>query len=428
MIGVEVVFVLALIVFNGVLALSELAVVSARRARLQVLAEAGNAGAKAALSLAADPGRFLSTVQIGITLVGILAGAFSGASMTDRFGDYLETFGFSMRVADGIAFGLVVASITYLSLIVGELVPKQIALRNPEAIAVAVARPMAMLATIASPIVYLLNISSKAGLWLLGQRATPETGITDEEIKLLIAEATRTGVVEPEEREMISGVMRLGDRPVRAIMTPRHDIDWIDLDADPAEIRRRVRESGHTMLLAGRGTIDEVTGVLRVRDLLDAYLDGSEIDPRGLVQPVPAVPDSTDALDAIRILKHASTRLAIVVDEHGTVEGVVTTADFLEAIAGDFAEAHTDERPRATRREDGTWLIDGQFAVDELAETLHLQLPEDRDYHTAAGFILALLRRMPEEGSVVGWEGWRFEVLDMDGRRVDKILAKRREG
>jgi len=425
MIGVELAIVLALIVFNGILALSELAVVSARRSRLQLLAEAGNAGAKAALALAAQPGRFLSTVQIGITLVGILAGAFGGASIADRFGDWLETFGLSMRTADTIAFGLVIAFITYLSLIIGELVPKQVALRDPERIAVAVARPMALLARLASPIVYLLDISSKAGLWLLRVRATRETGVTDEEIKLLIAEATRTGVVEPQEREMISGVMRLGDRSVRAIMTPRRDVEWIDIDAEPAEIRRRVRESRHTLLLAGRGTIDELAGAIGVKDVLDAYLDGREADIASLVKPVPAVPDSTEALEAIRILKRSPMRLAIVVDEHGTLEGVVSPDDFLEAIAGDFADARDGDRPRATRREDGTWLIDGLFAIDELAETLSLPLPEDRDYHTAAGFMLALLRRMPEEGSIVEWDGWRFEVIDMDGRRVDKLLAKR---
>jgi putative hemolysin len=243
---------------------------------------------------------------------------------------------------------------------------------------------------------------------------------------MLVAEATQAGVVEPEEKAMITGVMRLGDPPVRAIMTPRREIDWIDLDAEPAEIRRRIRESTHTMLPAAHGSIDEVAGVVRVRDVLDAYLDGRDVDIGALVRTATAIPDSTEALEAIGILKSASMQLALVVDEHGSLEGIVTTADFLEAIAGDFAEAREQGRPRATRRDDGSWIVDGSFAIDEFADMLMAALPEDRDYHTVAGFMLAELRRLPAEGSSVDWGPWTFEVIDMDGRRVDKILVRKR--
>jgi putative hemolysin len=425
MLGVEVAIVLTLIVVNGALALSELAVVSARRSRLQMLAERGDTGAAAALDLAADPGRFLSTVQIGITLVGVLAGAFSGATLADRLGDYLETFGFQTHIADGVAFGLIVASITYLSLIVGELVPKQIALRDPERVAAVIARPMALIANLAAPLVYVLDASARAGLWLIGSRAKPEQSVTEDEIKLLVAEAAQAGVVEPEEHEMIAGVMRLGDRPVRAIMTPRRDVEWIDLDADPAEIRRRIRATKHTILPAGHGSIDEVAGVILTRDLLDAYLDGREPDPRAQMKTAPVISDQADALEAIGIVKTAPTQIALVADEYGSFEGIVTSADFLEAIAGQFAEARSQGRPACASRDDGSWLVDGAFAVDELAERLGIELPGERDYHTVAGLALYQLRRLPIEGDSFEWAGWTAEVVDMDGRRIDKMSFRR---
>ena len=425
MLAVEIAVVVILVLVNGVLALSELAVISARRSRLQMLADNGDAGAAAALVLASDPGRFLSTIQIGITLIGVVAGAFSGATLADRFGDHLQTYGLSTRVADGIAFSVVVAAITYLSLVVGELVPKQVALRNPEAIAALVARPLALLARIGAPAVFLLDLSSRACLRLLESRPSPDQTVTEEEIKMLVAEATDAGVVEQAEKEMIAGVMRLGDRPVRAIMTPRHEVDWIDLAAEPDEIRRKIRGTQHTTLPAGLGSIDAVSGVIRTRDLLDAYLDGKDVDPRTMLRPTPAVPDTADALQVIKILKREKSQLALVVDEYGSFEGVVNTDDILEAIAGEFSEDRHDARPDAVRREDGTWLVDGAYAIDELAERLQMPLPGERDYHTVAGFVLAELRRLPKEGEGVERAGWRLEVIDMDGRRIDKVLATR---
>ena len=428
MLAVEIAVVVILVLVNGALALSELAVVSARRSRLQMQADQGHAGAAAALALAANPGRFLSTVQIGITLVGVLAGAFSGTAFADRLGDHLETYGLSHRVADGVAFGVVVAAITYLSLVAGELVPKQIALRNPEGIAVVVARPLLLLAKLAAPAVFLLDLSSRLCLWILGSERSPEQAVTEEEIKMLVAEATDAGVVEQAEKEMIAGVMRLGDRPVRAIMTPRHEVDWIDLDADPEEIRRKIRASQHTTLPAGHGSVDAVSGVIRTRDLLDAYLDDRPVDPKSLLRPAPAVPDTADALDVIKILKREKIQLAIVVDEYGSFEGVVSTDDILETIAGEFSEDRHEARPDARQREDGSWLVDGAFAIDELAERLQMPLPGERDYHTVAGFVLAELRRLPNEGDRLVWAGWRLEVIDMDGRRIDKVLASREAG
>ena len=426
MVAVEIAVVVVLVLVNGVLALSELAVISARRSRLQMLADGGNAGAAAALALANNPGRFLSTIQIGITLIGVVAGAFSGATLADRLGDHLETYGLSTRVADGIAFGGVVTAITYLSLIAGELVPKQLALRNPEAIAAVMARPLAFLALVAAPVVFLLDVSSRACLRLLGSQPSPAQVVTEEEIKLLVAEATDAGVVEQVEKEMIAGVMRLGDRPVRAIMTPRHEVDWIDLSAEPEEIRRKIRTSQHTTLPAGHGTVDAVSGVIRTRDMLDAYLDGEDgFDPRTLVRRAPAVPDTADALDVIKTLKREKSQLALVVDEYGSFEGVVSTDDILETIAGEFSEDRHEARPDAVRREDGTWLVDGAFAIDELAERLQMPLPGERDYHTVAGFVLAELRRLPNEGDRLSWAGWRLEVIDMDGRRIDKVQASR---
>jgi putative hemolysin len=425
MLFIELAIVVALILLNGLLALAELAIVSSRRARLQALVDRQVIGSRRALALATDPGRFLSTVQIGITLVGVLSGAFSGATLGLHLAKWFVDLGLRASVAEALGVGLVVAVITYFSLVIGELVPKQIALRNPEKIAVQVAPAMTVMASIASPIVSFLDISGRAVLRALGYRAQPAHRVTDEEIRSLMAEAETAGVLEPGERAMIAGVMRLGDRPVRAIMTPRRQVDMIDLTADPEDIRRTIVESVHSRLPAHAGTPEEMLGVVQAKDLLDAYLRGERPDIRAQVRPTPNVPDTADALDVLGVIKRSPVHIALVHDEYGQFEGIVTNADILEAIAGAFRTDAGPLEPEAVRRQDGSWLISGSMAADEMADRLSISLPPDRGYHTAAGFVLSQLGHLPEIGESFDTQGWRFEVVDLDARRIDKILASR---
>jgi putative hemolysin len=425
MLYIELAIVVALILLNGLLALTELAVVSSRRARLQALVDREVIGSRRALALATGPGRFLSTVQIGITLVGVLSGAFSGATLGLRLADWFVDLGLPISVAETVGVGLVVAVITYLSLVIGELVPKQIALRDPEKIAVRVAPAMTAMARIASPIVSLLDFSGRAVLRALGYKARPEHRVTDEEIQSLMAEAETAGVLEPGERAMIAGVMRLGDRPVRAIMTPRREVDMIDLTADPDDIRRTIVESVHSRLPAHAGTPEEMLGVVQAKNLLDAYLRGERPDIRAQVRPAPNVPDTADALDVLDAVKGSPVHMALVHDEYGQFEGLVTNADILEAIAGAFRTDAGSVEPEAVQRDDGSWLISGSMPADEMADRLSIALPPRRSYHTAAGFVLSQLGRLPEIGESFDSQGWRFEVVDLDGRRIDKILASR---
>jgi putative hemolysin len=425
MLFIELAIVVALILLNGLLALAELAIVSSRRARLQALVDRQVIGSRRALALATDPGRFLSTVQIGITLVGVLSGAFSGATLGLHLAKWFVDLGLRASVAEALGVGLVVAVITYFSLVIGELVPKQIALRNPEKIAARVAPAMTAMASIASPIVSFLDISGRAVLRALGYRAQPEHRVTDEEIRSLMAEAETAGVLEPGERAMIAGVMRLGDRPVRAIMTPRRQVDMVDLTADPDDIRRTIVESAHSRLPAHAGTPEEMLGVIQAKDLLDAYLRGESPDIRAQVRPAPNVPDTADALDVLGVIKRSPVHIALVHDEYGQFEGIVTNADILEAIAGAFRTDAGPLEPEAVRRQDGSWLISGSMAADEMADRLSISLPTDRGYHTAAGFVLSQLGHLPEIGESFDTQGWRFEVVDLDGRRIDKILVSR---
>jgi putative hemolysin len=425
MLFIELAIVVALILLNGLLALAELAIVSSRRARLQALVDRQVIGSRRALALATDPGRFLSTVQIGITLVGVLSGAFSGATLGLHLAKWFIDLGLRSSVAEAVGVGLVVAVITYFSLVIGELVPKQIALRNPEKIAVRVAPAMTAMASIASPIVSFLDVSGRAVLRALGYTAQPAHRVTDEEIRSLMAEAETAGVLEPGERAMIAGVMRLGDRPVRAVMTPRRQVDMVDLTADPEDIRRTIVQSVHSRLPAHAGTPEEMLGVVQAKDLLDAYLRGESPDIRAQVRPAPTVPDTADALDVLGVIKRSPVHIALVHDEYGQFEGIVTNADILEAIAGAFRTDEGSVEPDAVRRGDGSWLISGSMPADEMADRLSVVLPPDRNYHTAAGFVLSQLGHLPEIGESLDTQGWRFEVVDLDGRRIDKILASR---
>ena len=318
-----------------------------------------------------------------------------------------------------------VALITYASLIIGELVPKQIALRDPEAIAVRVAPAMTVLAKVASPLVWFLDISGKAALWLLGQRGEAKERVTEEEIKTLIAEAESAGVLEPGEKEMIAGVMRLGDRPVRAVMTPRWDVDMLDVANPPDAIRAAIAKIPHSRLPVYDGNPDEPLGVVQAKELLDACMAGEDLDIRTFVRHAPIIPDSVDARDVVAILKASPVHIGLVHDEYGHFEGVVTTADILESIVGVFHSETGPTEPAVVRRDDGSLLISGWMPVDEFSELTRIRLPAERSYHTVAGFVLDRFGTLPSVGDSFDAHGWRFEVVDLDGRRVDKILATR---
>ena len=424
MLYLELSIVAVLIIINGLLAMSELAIVSSRPSRLKAMIERNVYGSRRALALASDPGRFLSTVQIGITLVGVVSGAVSGATLGLRLTGTLLDLGLPRAIAEPTGIGIVVALITYASLIVGELVPKQIALRNPEKVAAQVAPAMTILALISRPLVWLLDFSGRALLRLLRQDTPSESGVSDEEIKTIIAEAETAGVIEPGERKLISGVMRLGDRSVSGVLTPRTEVHWIDLTASDKSIRETLKKAQHSRLPAGE-SVDTLIGVVQTRDLLAAALARKPLDVRNHIRAAPVVSDTADALKVLETLRAADVPMALVHDEYGNFEGIITPADMLEAIAGAFkADADTDE-PQAFRRADGSWLLAGSLAADEMAEHLAITLPAQRDYETVAGFILAFMGHLPSCGEIIAAHGWRFEVVDLDGRRIDKVLASR---
>ncbi|MGE0280139.1 MAG: hemolysin family protein [Rhizobiaceae bacterium] len=430
MLYLEIGIVAVLILVNGLLAMSELAVVSSRPARLKAMIDRQDRhanGAACALTLAANPGRFLSTVQIGITLVGVLSGAFSGATLGERLGNSLIVWGVPDGVADWLGVGVVVALITYASLIIGELVPKQIALRDAEGVAVRVAWGMSVLSKVTTPVVWLLDKSGQLVLWLLGQSGESEERVTDEEIKMLVAEAEHHGTIESDERRMIAGVMRLGDRAVRAVMTPRTEVDWINLQADEATIRKTLMETQHSRLPAGDGSVDDMVGVVQTRDLLATLLAGKALEPRKHVLKAPIAHDQADALDVLTTLKQSEVPVALVHDEYGHFEGIVTPADILEAITGVFrSDLDADEAEQnAVQREDGSWLLAGYMQADEMADILNIPLPDTRDYETVAGYVLSHLNHIPNTGEQFEAQGWRFEVVDLDGRRIDKVIASK---
>ncbi|MET3891685.1 putative hemolysin [Bosea sp. OAE506] len=420
----EILIVVALTVINGLLAMSELAVVSSRPARLKVLSDQGSKGATTALRLADNPGRFLSTVQIGITLVGVLSGAFSGATLGARLSEWLFEQGFSQVVSDGFGVGLVVMAITYLSLIIGELVPKQIALRDPERVASRVAPAMLLLSKVGAPLVFLLDISGRGVLALLGQKGEPEEKVTEEEVRTIIAEAETAGVLERDEREMISGVMRLADRSARALMTPRREVEVIDLADSADEIRAQLRATRRSRLPVQDGEADAIIGVVVVKELIDFLSDGGTHDLRGLVSEAPVVMDTAGALLVLREIRASRVHMALVFDEYGHFEGIITPGDVLEAIIGAFQEEEEDEPPLVARA-DGSWLVAGWMQVDEFSHELGISIPRDADFQTVAGFVLAQLNHLPVVGEVFEKGHWRFEVVDLDGRRIDKIIVSR---
>ena len=423
---IDLVLILALIALNGVLAMSELAIVSSREARLKALVKSGRRGAQTALDLAAEPGRFLSTVQIGITLIGILAGAYSGASMGEPVAQRLELLGLAEETSDTVGFGLVIVAVTFASLVVGEIVPKQFALRSPEPIAAVVARPMVWLSVITAPFVWLLDRTSALVFRLLGLNRESRNHVTAEELHLVVAEAQTAGVLEESERAIISGIVRLADRPVREVMTPRTDVDWIDVNATPEEIRAALADTPHSRLPVADGSTENIVGVVQTRDLLTAALAGEPLNLRALARQAPVIPDLMDAMDALAVLRAADVPLALVHDEYGHLDGIVTPGSILAALAGAFAHDVDDgEDPPLLEREDGSWLVSGAASADVLTDRLGVNLPEDRDYSTVAGFALSVLKHIPETGERFKHDGWSFEIVDMDGRKIDKLIAAR---
>jgi putative hemolysin len=423
MIFIETLVILLLVLINGLLAMSELALVSARTSRLQSLVSGGSRKARIALRLRDDPTEFLSTVQIGITLVGVLAGAFSGATLAERLAEWLGHWPSLAPYARSGALGVVVLGITYISLIFGELVPKRIALHNPERIASLVAPAMVWLARIAAPAVWLLKASIDASVRALRLRGRREATVTEDEVRLLVAEGTRAGVFAPKERRMIEGVLRLEDQAVRAIMTPRLDVAWLEEHADAEEIAQQLRERRLSRFPVCRESIDHPVGIVHAKDLVPAALEGEPIVLANyMVQPL-VVPDGISVLKLLDSFRREGVHMALVVDEYGAIEGVVTLADVLEAIAGDLPELGETPEPGLVRRSDGSWLVDGDLPIGEFEDGTGLRgMREEGEFDTMAGWLLQHLGRLPVPGDAFVARSGRFEVVDMDRRRIDKIL------
>jgi len=422
----DVLLILALIALNGVLAMSELAIVSSRDARLKAMAKSGSRGAQCALDLASEPGRFLSTVQSGITLIGVLAGAFSGATLGEPTSQRLQLLGLPADTAHTVGFGLVIVLTTFVSLVIGEIVPKQFALRSPEPIAAIMARPMLWLSKATAPFVWLLDHTSALIFRALGMNRESRNHVTAEELHLVVAEAQTAGVLEESERAIISGIVRLADRPVREVMTPRMEVDWIDVNVTPAQVREALLETQHSRIPVADGSIENVVGVIQTRDVMAALLKGDAVDLKRLCRTSPVIPDLMDAMDALAVLRSADVPLALVHDEYGHLDGIVTPGSILAALAGTFAhDVEQGEEPPLVEREDGSWLVSGAASADVLVDRLGIQLPGDRDYSTVAGFALSVLKHLPETGEIFRHDGWSFEIVDMDGRKIDKLIVAR---
>ena len=422
----DVLLILALIFLNGALAMGELAIVSSREARLKAMAKSGSAGARCALDLAADPGKFLSTVQSGITLIAIFAGAFSGEKLGEPTAERLQLLGLQPNTAHTVGFGLVIVLTTYCSLVIGEIVPKQIALRSPEPLAVVFSRPMKVLSKVVAPFVWVLERSSALILHLLGMNRESKNHVTAEELHLVVAEAQTAGVLEEDERAMISGIVRLADRPVREVMTPRTEVDWIDVSATAEDIRRELLDNPHSRIPVADGSVDNIVGVIQTRDVLASVLEGRPIDLGELSREAPVIPDLMDAMDALAVLRSADVPLALVHDEYGHFDGIVTPGSILAALGGTFAhDIEAGEEPDLVERDDGSWLVSGAASADLLSDRLGINLPGDRDYSTVAGFALSVLKHLPETGETFKHDGWKFEIVDLDGRKIDKLIASR---
>lgn len=426
MLTIAIVVVLLLIVLNGIFAMTELAVVASRKSKLQARADRGDRGAFAALKLSEEPTQFLSAVQVGITLIGILAGAYGQASIAGELDEILSAaFPSIARYSQIFSTGLVVVLITYFSLIVGELVPKRLAQIFPETIASKMAGPISNMALILKPFVMLLTASTSGILKLMGVKDRDGSDVTQEEVESILAEGTSAGLIEPEEQEMIEEIMTLGDRAIRVAMTPRHEVYWIALSDDAATLRKDIRECPYSRIVVSRDSdVDSPLGVIHKKDVLDSLLDNGVIDVESLIAEPAFIPQSTSVLKALEILKSSRVHMAFVVDEYGSFEGVVTPTDLLEMIAGDFNESHDELETSIRLREDGSWLVDGQVDLGELGEALGEEFGEQDRFHTVAGLVLHHLSRLPEEGEILQLGRFEVEVIDMDDRRIDKLLFK----
>ncbi|NJO40388.1 MAG: HlyC/CorC family transporter [Cyanobacteria bacterium CRU_2_1] len=422
----EILLIILLIVANGIFSGSEIAIVSARKVRLEQLAKRGNTKARAALKLANSPNDFLSAVQIGITLIGILSGAVGGATLASRLEVLLGQVSALAPYREPLSIVIVVGIITYLSLVIGELVPKRIALSNPEQIACTMAKPMRLLAKITSPAVRLLGVSTDAILKLLGIRPSEEQLVTEEEIKVFIEQGARAGLFEVAEQEIVSRVFRLDDRTIRSLMTPRVEIDWLDVNAPLEENQREILASSHSRFPVGQETLDRCLGIVSVKDFLSAYLSGEPIDFRKILQSPLFVHENIPVLDVLGTFRQTGKQMALITDEYGGIEGLVTLNDLIAAIVGNLQDASSGDDPQIVQREDGSWLLDGLLSTDDLKDLLQrdsLPLEEDGDYHTLGGLVMTFFRRVPRSGDHFETEGLRFEVMDMDGNRVDKVLV-----
>jgi putative hemolysin len=425
-IGFEVLVIFFLIVGHGVLVLSEIAVIKARKSRLQELANKGNAKARAALELADSPTQLLSTVQMGITFIGVLAGAYGGRTVADRLAGYLNTIPVLEPYSPAIALAAVVIGITYLSLIIGQLIPKRLALSNPEAIVLALAAPMQALSAVAFLAVRLLSVSTDAIFRLFGKGPHQEPPVTEEEIRTLVQQGTEAGVFEESEQDMVEAVFRLGDKTAPALMTPRSQIIWLDLNDSPKRTREKITQSGHSRFPVGTGGLDNVVGIAQAKDLLAHVLAGEPVDLKASLQQPFFVPRSMPALQLLEQFKQSGKHIALVVDEYGGIEGLLTHHDILEAIAGEIPFGGTPPEPKAVQRHDGSWLLDGMLSVEEFKEIFHLEsLPgENRDaYQTLGGFLFTQMGRVPTVSDQFDWGNLRFEIVDMDGKRIDKVLV-----
>jgi putative hemolysin len=420
----ELLIILVLVLLNGVLAMSELAVVSSRSARLQNMIEEGSESAQVVLDLTRNPNRFLSTVQIGITLIGILAGAFGGATLANDLADRLREIPALAQSADAIGVAAIVVLTTYLSLVIGELVPKRLALLNPERIATVVARPMRLLSLIASPLVRLLSFSTDLLLRLMGVKTTLEVTVTEAEIISMIQQGTTVGIFERTEQVMIEGIFRLDNLPIGSVMTPRRDIVWLDVNDEPLAVRQKILEVDHSFYPVINKEIDDVVGVVSAKDILVRSLKGDMIDILSLMRVPVFLPENASAAHALETLRTSGSQLALVVGEYGGIEGVVTITDIVEEIVGAL---HAGTSTEAFQREDGSWLLDGLLPFHRLQEIFSsLDRPEEEEgsYQTLAGFIMYRLGRVPQTGDQFTWNNLRFEVVDMDNRQIDKVMVQ----
>jgi putative hemolysin len=416
---VEILIIVLLAVINGLFSMSEAAVIASRRARLQQMAERGSSGAKAAIRISDEPNRFLSTVQVFITLIGIIGGAFGGATIAEEIADALR--GTSLApYADALGFTIIVLFTTYLSLVIGELVPKRLALRSPERIAAFIAAPMYTLSRLASPIVTLLGISTDAVLRLLGMYEREDAPVTEEEITTMIQQGVEAGIFEEAEHDMVEGIFRLGDRRISSLMTPRTEIVWLNVQDSLEENQRKMLDGAYSRFPLADGDLDHVIGVVETKDMLAMLFTGKTLDLRALNEEPIYVPETMTAAKVLELFRERGVHMAFVIGEYGGFEGLVTVQDILEAIVGE-----SGEEMEVVQRKDGSWLLDGMISIDDLKDHLEVkELPgEFVRFETLSGFVMAQLGDIPNEGDSFEWNGFRFEVMDMDGMRVDKVLV-----